>query len=114
MSPLLGLGLKGLIGGSAVVGFALIGEMVRPRGLAGIFGGAPSVALASLGVTLVASGVLAAFSESLGMMAGAAAFVLWCLVGTESVKRLGALKGSITATAVWFLAALSLWAVALR
>lgn len=114
MSPLLVLGLKGLIGGSAVVAFALLGEMVRPRGLAGIFGGAPSVALASLGVTLLASGVLASFNESLGMMAGAAAFVLWCLLGAESVKRFGALKGSIASTAIWFVAALSLWGVALR
>jgi hypothetical protein len=39
--------LKGLIGGTLVVAFALIGETVRPRGLAGITSAAPSIAAAA-------------------------------------------------------------------
>lgn len=106
--------LKGLAGGSFVVLFAAVGEIVRPRGLAGISSGAPSVALASLLVTVLTVGVASARNQALGMVAGAAALVVWCLAGTETVKRFGALRGSVAATAVWFSAACGLWAVTLR
>ncbi len=106
--------VKALAGGLMVVLFALIGEAVRPRSLAGITSAAPSVALASLIVTLAVSGVAAAQQLSLGMVAGASALVVWCLIGVEAVKRLGALRGSIATTGVWLLMALSLWAVFLR
>jgi hypothetical protein len=108
------LAIKGLVGGTMVVLFSLAGEAVRPRGLAGIFAAAPSVAIASLAVTVVATGVIAAFNESLGMLAGAAGMVIFCLLGTEAVKRFGALKGSIASTAAWFATALGLWALVLR
>lgn len=114
MNQLAVLAIKGLVGGTMVVLFALVGEVVRPRGLAGIFAAAPSVALASLGVTVVVSGVLAAFNQSLGMLAGAAGMVVFCLLGTEAIKRFGALKGSIASTAVWFATALGLWVLVLR
>jgi hypothetical protein len=111
---LLGIGLKGLAGGVLVVVFAAIGEIVRPRDLAGILSGAPSIALAGLGVAVVSSGVAVAEGLAVGMIAGGVAFVAWCLVGIEAVKRLGSLKGSVAATAVWFVTAFSLWAVVLR
>jgi hypothetical protein len=111
---LLTIVLKGLCGGLIVVIFSAMGELIRPRGLSGITSGAPSVALASLAVSLVASGVTVALNLSLGMIAGAAALVLWCLIGVESVKRLGALKGSVLTTGIWLIAALSLWAVFLQ
>ena len=111
---LLGLGLKGLAGGVLVVVFALIGEILRPRDLAGILSAAPSVALAGLGVAVITSGVAVAEGLAVGMIAGGVAFVAWCLVGTEAVKRLGSLKGSFAATAVWFVTAFSIWAAVLR
>jgi hypothetical protein len=106
--------LKGVAGGILVVVFALLGEIVRPRSLAGLTSGAPSVAAAGLLVTLLTSGVAMAWNLSLGMIAGAAALVSWCLVGADAVKRFGGLKGSLVATAMWFGVAFALWAVTLR
>lgn len=106
--------LKGLAGGTLVVVFALIGEVIRPRSLAGITSGAPSVAAAGLTVTVLTSGVVSAYNQSLAMIAGAVGLVAWCLVGTEAVKRFGGLKGSVTATTVWVVAAFTSWALLLR
>ena len=106
--------LKGIVGGTFVVVFAGIGEVVRPRGLAGLTSGAPSVALGSLLLTVLATGAVAAWNQSVAMIAGAVALFVWCLIGTEAVKRFGALKGSVASTTVWLAMALGLWAVALR
>jgi hypothetical protein len=114
MSPLLILAIKAVVAGTFVCGFAAIGEFLRPRGLAGVFAAAPSVALASLAVTSVATGAGSATSQATAMVAGSAALVTYCLVGIESVKRFGALHGSITAMVAWFAVAIGLWAVALR
>lgn len=114
MSQVLIIVIKGLAGGAMVVLFSAIGEAVRPRGLAGITSAAPSIALASLLVALIASGATTAYELALGMIAGAAAMIAWCLVGVEGLKRLGALKGSVLTTGVWLVSAVSLWAVFLR
>jgi hypothetical protein len=114
MSPLLILVVKALIGGTVVVAFAAVGELLRPRGLAGIIAAAPSVALASLAVTSVATGGSAATAQATAMVAGAAALAVFCLVGIESVRRFGALRGSIAAMIPWFAVAFGLWAVVLR
>jgi hypothetical protein len=42
--------LRFLIGGTIVSVFALIGDVLKPKGFAGLFGAAPSVALATLGL----------------------------------------------------------------
>jgi len=114
VSPLLILAIKALIGGTAVCAFAAIGEFLRPRGLAGMFAAAPSVALASLAITCIATGVGSAASQATAMVAGAAALAVYCLVGIESVRRFGALRGSITASVAWFAVAIGLWAVVLQ
>jgi hypothetical protein len=108
------LGVKGLIGGLVVVAFAVIGEVLRPRGVAGVTSGAPSVAIGSLSVTAIATGTAAAASQALGMIAGACALAVWCLCGLDTVKRFGALKGSILATLAWCAVAVGLWGTALR
>jgi uncharacterized membrane protein (GlpM family) len=114
MSPLLILVAKALIGGIVVVAFAAMGELLRPRGLAGILAAAPSVALASLAVTSATTGTGSATAQATAMVAGAAALFVFCLVGIESVRRLGALRGSIAATMPWLAVAIGLWAVVLR
>ena len=106
--------LKGLVGGCFVVLFSLIGETIRPRALAGLTSGAPSVAVAGLLVTVVTSGAMSAWNQSLGMIAGAAGMVVWCLVGTDAVRRFGALRGALVTTPAWFATALALWALLLR
>jgi hypothetical protein len=114
VSPILILAIKALVGGTVVLAFAAIGELLRPRGLAGMFAAAPSVALAGLAVTVVTTGPVQAAGLATAMVAGAVALMTYCLVGIESVKRFGALKGSIAATVAWFAVAIGLWAVVLR
>lgn len=113
-SALIPLLIKGLVGGLFVVGFALVGEVLRPRGLAGIASAGPSIALGGLLVTIIATGAAAAGKQGIGMVAGAVALILWCLVAVDLVKRFGSTKGSLLATVIWFLSAGSIWAVALR
>jgi hypothetical protein len=48
------------------------------------------------------------------MVAGAGALVDYCLVGIESVKRFGGLRGSVAAMVPWLAVAIGLWAVVLR
>ncbi len=114
MNQILLLGVKALVGGLAVVAFAALGEMLRPRGLAGIFAAAPSVAVASLAMTSLATGPASAAGLALAMLAGAAALVVSCLAGIEAVKRLGALRGAAGVVACWCAAAVALWAAVLR
>jgi hypothetical protein len=114
MSALVILLVKALVAGTLVCAFAAIGELLRPRGLAGIFAAAPSVALASLAVTVLATGTASAASQATAMVAGAAALATYCLLGIESVRRFGAMRGSIAATVAWFAVAIALWAVVLN
>jgi hypothetical protein len=114
VSPLLIIAIKALVGGTVVVAFAALGELLRPRGLAGIFAAAPSIALGSLAVTVLVSGSGSAASQLTAMVAGAAALAVYCLVGSESVKRFGAPKGAVTAMTAWLGVAIGLWAVVLR
>jgi hypothetical protein len=106
--------LKGLVGGTVVVLFAVVGEVLRPRSVAGVTSGAPSVALGSLAVTVVASGGAAAATQAHGMVAGAAALVVACLCGLDTLKRFGAVKGSVLAVLIWVGTACALWGAALR
>jgi hypothetical protein len=114
MDQALVLFVKGLIGGCVVTAFSVIGAVMRPRKAAGITSGAPSVAIASLAVTSLATGAAAAATQALGMIAGAAALVMWCLCGLDAVKRFGARKGSALATVAWLGTSVGLWAAALR
>lgn len=106
--------LKGVVGGSLVVVLALLGEVIRPRSLAGLTSSAPTIATASLLVTLLTSGALMALNLSLGMIAGAVGFVVWCTVGGRAVDRLGSITGSLVATVAWFVSVSVLWVLFLQ
>ena len=45
--------LRIIIGGVTVSGFAMLGEMLKPKSFAGLFGAAPSVSLATLVLTVM-------------------------------------------------------------
>jgi hypothetical protein len=60
------------------------------------------VAAAGLAVTVLTTGVMSAWNQSLAMIAGAAGLVVWCLVAVDATKRFGGLKGSLAATVLWF------------
>jgi hypothetical protein len=102
-----------LVGGAIVSVFALIGDVLKPKGFAGLFGAAPSVALASLGLTIAAQGKLYAALEARSMVAGAAAFFLYALgcVYFIGMRRLKAKPMTLALLSIWLIAAFGIWAV---
>lgn len=108
MSPLTDaaeVAAKTLLGGAVVVAFALLAETLSPKRFAGVFAAAPSVALASLAMTGAFDGSSSARRACLGMVAGALGFVVYALVAPRAMRRLGPLRGSVTALAGWFVVA---------
>lgn len=114
MSVVLVLALKALAGGTLVAAFAVLGERIRPQGLAGLLAAAPSVALASLAVTALTEGTHDAIAAATGMLVGAAALGVASLVAVDTVRRFGALRGSILSLTAWALTAAVLFGVTLR
>lgn len=48
--------IRFLVGGAIVSAFALLGDVLHPKGFAGLFAAAPSVALATLTLTVASEG----------------------------------------------------------
>jgi uncharacterized protein DUF3147 len=106
------LALRALAGGTLVVVFALIAEVVSPKAFAGLFSAAPSVAIASLAVTAVADGAGTARHESIGMTIGGIAMTACCVLAVVAIPRIRAMWGSVVAWAAWLAVALGLyWSV---
>lgn|GEM_PF-1403200 len=107
--------LRFAVGGALVAVCSLVGEVMRPKGLAGVFGGAPSVATASLMLTLIVKGTGPIPDLMVGMMIGAAAFVVYTLavmVLMRSVTRLSRFPSILLAWAAWVaVVAVALWRV---
>ena len=108
--------IRFVVGGLVVCAFAVLGDVLRPKGLAGIFGAAPSVALATLGLTFMSHGGAYVGLEGRSMVVGAIALLLYSLlVGWLLMERkLSALTAACTSAAVWLAAAFSLWGALLR
>jgi uncharacterized membrane protein (GlpM family) len=105
-----------LLGGLIVSLFAVIGDVLRPKGFAGLFGAAPSVALATLTLTLLNEGKLYAALEARSMIAGAAALLLYTLacVYLMGVRRFKVVPSTFGLLAVWAIGAFGLWSWLLR
>ena len=94
MIPIL---IRFLVSGAVVSGFAIIGDVLKPKSIAGLLGAAPSVALATLGLTVATEGPSYAATEARSMMAGAVAFffyaslVSWIMMRYK-MKALGSNK----------------------
>jgi uncharacterized membrane protein (GlpM family) len=114
MGDVFALGLKALNGGLFVVAFALIGEVLEPKRFAGLFSAAPSVALGSLSIVLLTKGPADGKESAIGMIAGAIALIVFCVVARGFVERYDALKGSVLASTVWLAVAGALYALVLR
>lgn len=105
-----------LLGGLVVSLFAVIGDVVRPKGFAGLFAAAPSVALATLALTCLSEGRAYAALEARSMILGAIAFVIYAigcvyLIGKRHLKAVPATFGLL---GIWLVAALGLWSFVLR
>lgn len=104
MSDALLICVKALVGGLLVAGFAVLGEMLRPKRFAGIFGASPAVALANLLVVGLAKGDGMAAAAATGMIAGVVGLAVACAAGVPAVRRWGAIRGSAGLWAVWIVA----------
>lgn len=100
-----------VIGGVVVSGFAILGDVLRPKSFAGLFGAAPSVALATLTLTVASDGRWYAAKEARSMIVGALAFFVYaCLISSLTMRhQWKALPVTSVAILVWFSVALALW-----
>ncbi|HUN75282.1 MAG TPA: DUF3147 family protein [Steroidobacteraceae bacterium] len=105
-----------LVGGTIVSLFALLGDLLRPKGFAGLFAAAPSVALATLALTAFTQGADYASLEARSMIAGAAAFVGYSIgcVYFLGVRHTKSLPTAALMLALWALAAGGLYIGILR
>ena len=114
MSEILSLALRALVGGTFVMAFAVLGEILVPKRFAGIMSAAPSVAFANLLIVALSKGSAYGQREAQGMVVGAAAFAVAVLIGRRVVSREGGLRGSIAVCGVWIVLALGGYAAVLR
>jgi uncharacterized membrane protein (GlpM family) len=108
--------LRFLAGGFIVSAFAVIADVLRPKGFAGLFSAAPSVALATLTLTLLSEGKIYAAVEARSMIVGAAAYFLYAAACTYLIgkRRLESAPTAVAALAIWAIAAFGIWDLWLR
>ena len=108
--------IRFVIGGAIVSLFALLGDLLHPKGFAGLFAAAPSVALATLALTAGVEGPGYAAVEARSMIAGEVAFVayaagcLYCL----GVRHTKSGPTAVLLLALWGAVAAALYAGVLR
>jgi len=95
--------LRFLVGGTLVLLFAVLGDVLKPKGFAGLFAAAPSVAVATLSLTILADGKSYAAIEARSMTAGAAAFCLYAVlcVYLMAIKHVRAAPAAIFGLLAW-------------
>jgi Protein of unknown function (DUF3147) len=105
-----------LLGGLIVSVFAVVGDVLRPKGFAGLFGAAPSVALATLGLTLFTEGKEYAALEARSMIIGAGAFLVYAIACVYFIAKQHrrAAPTTIAMLVVWFVCAFACWSVLLK
>jgi uncharacterized membrane protein (GlpM family) len=105
-----------VVGGAIVSLFALLGDLLRPKGFAGLFAAAPSVALASLTFAAVTQGHGYAALEARSMIAGEVAFVVYAVgcVYFLAIRRARSAPTAIGMLAIWGVAVAVLYAGVLR
>jgi len=105
-----------VLGGLIVSAFAVVGDVLRPKGFAGLFGAAPSVALATLGLTLFSDGKPYVALEARSMIIGAFAFFAYALACTYVMAkgRFRAAPTTLALLVVWGIFAFGFWAIFLR
>jgi len=104
------------VGGAMVSGFALLGDVIKPKRFAGLFGAAPSVALASLLLAVKTQGRIYAAIEARSMVAGAIAFFVYAYsVYWVSIRyKTTALVATLSHIAIWVVVAFGFWLVWLK
>ena len=95
------LAIKVLAGGTFVVLFSLIAEVLKPKSFSGLFSAAPSVALASLLLTALDRGPMGDLLYAAGMIAGSVGMIACCVAAGLATRRLGPIGASAVAWATW-------------
>jgi len=100
-----------LLGGTLVSGFAVLGQIFKPKTFGGLFGAAPSVALVSLAFGIAKRGPLGAAVEARSMVLGAVALAVYCALCVRlTLRRRPNLWIDTTAAwGAWLVAAFGLW-----
>ena len=100
-----------IIGGAVVSGFALLGELLKPKSFAGLFGAAPSISLASLALTVMKEGKAYAGVEARSMLLGSIAFIVCAAVVSRILirGRMQVLAATTCGIGVWFVVAFGLY-----
>jgi hypothetical protein len=106
--------VKAVAGGTFVLLFSLLGEVLQPKRFAGLFSAAPSIAIASLIVTVIAKGDYDASQSALGMIFGAAGFVVFALLSRPLLNRMHAAAASAVACTAWAVVAIGGYLAVLR
>lgn len=94
--------------------FALLGDVVKPKGFAGLFGAAPSVALASLALAIHTQGIDYAATQARSMVCGALAFCLYALACMYAMSgwRWPARRAALLFLGIWAAGAFGLLSAA--
>lgn len=106
--------LKGLVGGSLVVAFALLSEALEPKRFAGLFGAAPAIAIPSLAIVLITKGRHDAQASTVGMLAGCLGMLCYALATIGLLRsRLPPIACSAVGMLAWVASTAGLAAVLL-
>ena len=105
-----------LLGGLIVSMFAIVADVLRPRGFAGLFGAAPSVALATITLTQLTDGKQYAAQEASSMIAGSLAFLAYTIgcAYFMAKKHRRAAPTTLVMLPLWGICALGLWSLFLK
>jgi hypothetical protein len=102
--------LRFFLGGLIVSGFAVLGDMLRPKSFAGLFGAAPSVALVTLTTAFMKEGSPYVATEGRSMLLGAVALATYSFLVCQLLMRmrLSAVTATGSAVFMWLLVAFGL------
>jgi uncharacterized membrane protein (GlpM family) len=105
-----------LLGGLIVSAFAVITDVLRPRGFAGLFAAAPSVALATLTLTQFTQGKQFAAVEARSMIAGAIAFHFYAIACVYFIvkQHRPAMQTTLGLLPLWGAGAFGIWYLFLK
>jgi hypothetical protein len=108
--------IRFVVGGAIVSFFALLGDLLHPKGFAGLFAAAPSVAIATLALSAATEGAAYAALEARSMIAGEAAFIAYAVacVYFLGIRHTRAAPTAVLLLALWGLVAGALYAAILR
>jgi hypothetical protein len=108
--------LRFIAGGAVVSGFALLGDILKPKSFAGLFGAAPSVAIATLVLTVSTQGKEYASLEARSMLFGAVAFFFYALLVSRLLirGRRSVLPVTALSMTLWFGCTFGCWYAVLR